>query len=329
MAVSGELLTQVIIGAVALYALVTAASRAIQRLLALAEYYNIDEVLIGMTVLAVGTGLPEVSAHLIASLGILSGTLDFQITSAVVIGGNTGSSTVQQLLLVGVLLIGYGSIPLTPAFVRKSYVPMLATFVLTFILAWDGLISRLDGAVLVVAYVGYVGMQVAGREQLPPLEERPSLNPRRDAIVAAGLLGLVLLAASVLLSVVEIIVTMLALGGSMVGVLTIGVAAALPELTAVLDAIRRRSPNVALGTLIGSNIVNPLVGIGLGGTLSTYYVPPAVIFWDLPFKFIAGTLLLCWTLYFRDGELARREGVYLLGLYFVFVTGRLFLFSGQ
>lgn len=329
MAVSGELLTQVIIGAVALYALVTAASRAIERLLALAEYYNIDEILVGLTVLAVGTSLPEISSHLIASLGILSGTLDYQITSAVVIGGNTGSSTVQQLLLVGVLLIGYGSIPLTQSFVRKSYIPMLATYVLTLILAWDGLISRLDGLLLVIAYVGYVWMQVSRREQLPALEERPSLNPRRDTIIAVGLLGLVLLAASVMLSVVETIVNMLALGGSMVGVLTLGVAAALPELTAVLDAIRRRSPNVALGTLIGSNIVNPLVGIGLGGAVSTYYVPPAVIFWDLPFKLVAGTVLLCWTLYFRDGELARREGVYILGLYFIFITGRLLLFASQ
>lgn len=82
MPVSGGLVTQVSIGAVALYTLVTAASRAIDRLLALAEYYDVDEVLVGMTVLALGTSLPELSAHLVASLGILSGVLDYQVTSA-------------------------------------------------------------------------------------------------------------------------------------------------------------------------------------------------------------------------------------------------------
>ncbi|NHN49233.1 sodium:calcium antiporter [Halostella sp. JP-L12] len=329
MQVSGELLTQISIGAVALYALVTAASRAIDRLLALAEYYDIDEVLMGMTVLAVGTGLPELSSHLIASLGILSGTLDYQVTSAVVIGGNTGSSTVQQFLLVGVLLIGYGSIQLTRTFIRESYVPMLGAFAVTILVAWDGSISRLDGVVLFVLYLGYVGIRVSRREQLPTLRERPSLNPRWDILVATGLLILVLLSASIMLSVVELIVNTLALGGSTIGVMTIGVAAALPELTAVIDSIRRRAPNLALGTLIGSNIVNPLVGIGLGGAVSTYYVPPAVILWDLPFKLIVGAGLLIWTLYWRDGELTRREGAYLLGLYVVFVTGRLLLFSGQ
>lgn len=329
MPVSAELLTQISVGAVALYALVTAASRAIGRLLALAEYYDIDEGLVGMTILAVGTSLPELSSHLIASLGILSGTLDYQVTSAVVIGGNTGSSTVQQFLLVGVLLIGYGSIQLTRTFIRESYVPMLGAFVVTILVAWDGSISRLDGVVLFVLYLGYVGMRVSRREQPPTLRERPSLNPRRDALVAAGLLLVVLLSASLMLSVVEAIVNTLALGGSMVGVVTLGVAAALPELTTVIDSIRRRAPNVALGTLVGSNIVNPLVGIGLGGALSTYYVPPAVILWDLPFKLIVGAGLLGWALYWRDGELTRREGGYLLGLYFVFVAGRLLLFSGQ
>lgn len=329
MPVSGQLLTQVSIGAVALYALVTAASRAIDRLLALAEYYDIDDVLVGMTVLAMGTSLPELSSHLIASLGILSGTLDYRVTSAVVIGGNTGSSTVQQLLLVGVLLVGYGSIQLNRTFVRESYIPMLGTFVVTTLLAWDGSISRLDGIVLFALYLGYVGMRLSRREQSQTLRERPSSNPRRDALVAAGLLALVLLSASLVLSVVEVIVEMLALGGSMVGVLTIGVAAALPELTAIIDAFRRRTPNVALGTLVGSNIVNPLVGIGLGGALSTYYVPPVVIYWDFPFKLIVGAGLLGWTLFWRDGELTRREGVYLLGSYFVFVVGRLLLFPGQ
>lgn len=329
MVVSGQLLTQVSVGAVALYALVTAASRAIDRLLALAEYYDVDEVLVGMTVLAVGTSLPELSAHLIASLGILSGALEYQVTSAVVIGGNTGSSTVQQFLLVGVLLIGYGNVHLDRTFVRESYLPMLGAFVATLLVAWDGTISRLDGVVLFGLYLAYVGLRVSRRAQLPTLRERPSTNPRRDAAVAAGLLVIVLFSASLVLSVVEVVVDMLALGGSMVGVVTVGVAAALPELTAVMDSIRRRAPNVALGTLVGSNIVNPLVGIGLGGAVSTYYVPPAVVLWDLPFKLLVGIAVLGWTLYRNDGEFTRREGASLLGAYFVFVVGRLLLFPGQ
>ncbi|RLM54118.1 sodium:calcium antiporter [Halobellus sp. Atlit-31R] len=329
MAATAELLTQVSVGAVALYALVTAASRAIDRLLALAEYYDVDELLVGLTVLALGTSLPEISSHFIASVGILSGVLDYQVTSAVVLGGNTGSSTVQQFLLVGVLLIGYGSIRLTRSFVREVYLPMLGALLATLAVAADGTISRLDGVALLVLYLTYVAVRIARRERTQSLREPPSADPRRDGLVAVGLLVVVLLSASLLLSVVEVIVATLALGGSMVGVVTLGVAAALPELTAVMDSIRRRSPNVALGTLIGSNIVNPLVGIGLGGALSTYYVPAAVVLWDLPFKIVGGGGLLAWAIVRRGGDLTRTEGGYLLGLYFAFVVGRLLLFPAQ
>jgi cation:H+ antiporter len=221
-----------------------------------------------------------------------------------------------------VLLIGYGGIDLSRRFVRESYLPMLATFAVALALAWDGTIGRLDGLLLSGLYVA---VSVARRERTRTLRAPLSVDLRRDAVVATGLLVLVLLAATVVLSVVGL----LALGGSTVGVVTIGVAAALPELTAVVDAIRRQARNVALGTLVGSSIVNPLVGLGLGGVVSTYYVPPVVVLWDLPFKLLVGAGVLGWAWYVNDGSLTRTEGISLLGLYFAFVIGRLLLFPGQ
>ena len=329
MQVTGQLLTELSVGAVALYTLVTAASRAIDRLLALAEYYDVPDVLVGMTVLALGTSLPELASHVIASLGILSGVLDFEVTSAVVLGGNTGSSTVQQFLLVGMLVIGYGTIQLRRTFVRGSYLPMLGALAVTAAVAWDGLVSRLDGLLLLGLYVVYVAYSVSRRERTQSMHERPSANPHRDGIVALVLLVLVLLSASLLLGVVELVVETLDLGGSMVGLVTLGVASALPELTTVVEAIRRRAPNVALGTLVGSNIANPLVGVGLGGLISTYHVPRAIVVWDLPFKILVGAAVLGYATLWTDRTLTRRLGGTLVGLYFVFLVGRLLLFPAQ
>jgi cation:H+ antiporter len=114
----------------------------------------------------------------------------------------------------------------------------------------------------------------------------------------------------------------------MVGVVTIGVAAALPELTTVLESVRRDAPDIALGTLVGSNVVNSLVGIGLGGVVSTYAVPRATTLWDLPFKILAAVGLLAY-LWRSKGELGRREGLVLAGLYVAFVLGRVLLFGAQ
>lgn len=329
MALTPELLAEVGVGVVALYTLVTAAGTVVDRSLALAQHYGVPDVLIGMTVLAVGTSLPELSSHVIASLGILSGTLDREIGSALVLGGNMGSSTLQQTLLFGLLVVGYGRIRFTRSFERASYVPMVLALGLTLAVAADGAVSRPDGVVLLLAYAAYLYYSYHRRERAPSLPDATSTDVRRDALVAAGGLVLILLAASLLMAVAQLVVEALALGGSMIGVVTIGMAAALPELSTVLDAIRRRAPDVALGTLVGSNVVNPLLGIGLGGAISGYAVPLPVVIWDLPFKLAVGVGLLTVVRYRTDGVVTRRTGAWLVGLYFVFISVRLLLFPAQ
>jgi cation:H+ antiporter len=98
--------------------------------------------------------------------------------------------------------------------------------------------------------------------------------------LAAFMLDLVLVSPSILLAVIQEVAAGVILGGFMIGVLTLGIASSSPEMSTVLDGSRRKTPVFAIGSLIGSNIVNPLIGFGLGGVVSTYYVPDAVIVWD-------------------------------------------------
>ncbi|MEZ3117255.1 sodium:calcium antiporter [Halobaculum sp. MBLA0147] len=194
-------------------------------------------------------------------------------------------------------------------------------------LSFDGTISRLDGVILLVGFVVYIGYSYVRRQQTTA-DGPPSTNVGRDVVATVLLLGLVLASASVLLAVVEDVVAGVVLGGSMVGVLTLGIASSFPELGTVLDGVRRRTPIVAVGTLIGSNVVNPVLGIGLGGAISTYTVPTAVIVWDLPFKIVAAVALAGYARY-RGNALDRRVGIYLVGAYFLYITGRVLLFPGQ
>lgn len=305
------LLSELAVGMIALYALVTGTGKAINALLGLARRYNVPEVFIGLTIVAIGTSLPELSAHVTASAGIVSGVLDYQTTSGVVLGGNMGSSTTQQLLLFGILLIGFGNINLSTRMVTDTFVPMIVGLVLTLALSWDGTISRLDGVVLLCGFGVYLGFSYLRRQQMPT-QGTPSTNVSRDTAIAVLMLGLVLASASVLLGVIQEVVTGVVLGGSMVGVLTLGIASSFPELSTVLDGIRRKTPIIAVGTLVGSNIVNPLIGFGLGGVISTYHVPTAVVVWDLPIKIIVALGLLVYTRY-KDGIITRHVGVTLIG----------------
>jgi cation:H+ antiporter len=316
-------------GTAALAGLVKAAAIAVDRLLALARHYGLPEVVIGLFVLSVGTSLPEIGTHLIASVGILSGSLDYRVASGTVIGANMGSSTAQQLLLFGLLFVGFGRYTLTRTVLRRSYLPMLAVFLLLFVVAFDGTISRPDGVVLLLAVGAYAYHSFTRTARAPVLPAgAESRRVGRDALVAVGALAAVLASAFVVLSAVEAVVADLGLSGSMLGVLTIGIASALPELSTVLESIRRKTPSLAVGTLVGSNVVNLLVALGLGSAISTYAVPASVLLWDLPFKLAVGVGLLAYLRVFRDDTIARRDGFTLVVLYLVYVVGRLILFPG-
>jgi cation:H+ antiporter len=325
-ALTPDLLGSLLLAAAALAVLVKAAGATVDSLVALARAYDVPDAVVASTLVALGTSLPELGSHLVASLGIVSGTLDPVVASATVMGGNMGSSTVQQTLLVGLFLVGFGRVTLSDAFRRSTYYPMLGAFALTFVVAVDGAVSRLDGLALLVAFVAYTYWTVTTHGRSERLPGTASVDPHRDVAVASVGFLLVLGSAFVVLRVVDGLVATLGLNGSMVGVVTIGLAAALPELSTVVESLRRKTPDIALGTLVGSNVVNPLVGFGLGGVVSTYAVPPSVVRWDLPFKFVVGVGLVLVAR--REGWVVRRrEGAWLVVAYFVFVSVRFLLFA--
>jgi cation:H+ antiporter len=280
-----------------------------------------------MSMVAVGTSLPEIGSHLTASVGMMTGQLEHELTSFTVIGGNMGSSTLQQLLLVGVLFIGIGAREYKSRFFIDTYLPMIGTFLLVYGFAYDGVLSRVDGAIMLLVFVGFIISSYRYREREESVPDDSLDAFWKDVLVAVVGFAVVIISAFFTLVYVEQLVAKLGLNGSLVGVISIGLAAALPEFSTVVESIRRDSPYLALGTLIGSNIVNPLVGIGGGALISTYAVPPSLLSWDLPFKFVVAVLLGGWIFYGRDRHAGLREGFALIVCYFLYLSIRIVLFG--
>ena len=100
----------------------------------------------------------------------------------------------------------------------------------------------------------------------------------------------------------------------------------MPELITAMAGIRHRENGVSLGTLVGSNITNPLVAIGGGALLSTYKVPAPLVAWDLPWETVTGVIL--WVILWRSrGKLKKGHAIYLMVLYFVYIVFRAWFFS--
>jgi len=287
-----------IIGALSVIGLVVAAELVVRTLVGLARYYDVSESTIGLTVLSLGTSLPEIAAHLVGSTQILLGVGELRLISATVLGGNIGSDVVQQTLVLGLVVLAVGGFQFSKQFLVRGYAPMIGTTLLTLVLAWDGRLTRLDGLVLLTMFVAYTTFLYATRSEVlqQQASASPSTNPRRDAAVAAVGILVVVVAAHFLFQAVDIVVRQTGLEGSLIGVTVLGIGAASPEMTTAIVGLREGAEGLSLGTLIGSNITNPLLGIGLGSALSTYVVPRPLVYWDLPMETVTAAMLLTYLL---------------------------------
>jgi cation:H+ antiporter len=335
---SENLIVNVASGLVALAVLVLSADVAVNQLVRLANYFNLSTTFMGMTVVSIATSIPEITAHLTASVGILRGSLDYQVGSAIVLGANIGSDVVQQTLIMGLVVLLAGSLYFRRYFLWKSLLPMIAAAVVCLLLGLNGSYSRLDGLILFGLFVGYTyylyrdeRKHFGGGASPPAVDDEPvdSSTPRQAliaALITLGAMALSILAAQVVLDRTQWIVQSTGIGGSLIGVVTLGVASALPELTTALSGLKNKAHGISLGTLVGSNITNPLLGIGLGSLVSTYWVPRPFLLWDLPWQ--AGAGIILWGfLWWRKGRIGRIGSVYFIALYVVYIVVRATFFA--
>jgi len=320
--------------------LVIASNIAVIKLTGLAGYFRLSTTFMGVTVVSIATSIPEIAAHYTASFGILSGTLDFEVSSAVVLGANIGSDVVQQTLIMAIVVLMAGGLRFRRYFLWKSMIPMIATTIMCILLGVDGIYSRIDGAVLFVTFIAYMYYLYFDERKHYKEEdhgfteegETPEGVPQnakeawRDAGIALIALLLTIGSAMIALQATEVVVARTGIGGSLIGVVTLGVASALPELITAISGVRHGDSGISLGTLVGSNITNPLVAIGGGAIISSYWVPSPLVLWDLPWETITGAVLWI-VLWFNKGKMGKWTAYYLIGLYFFYVILRFSFFS--
>ncbi|MBC7237188.1 MAG: sodium:calcium antiporter [Chloroflexi bacterium] len=325
----------IIVGLLAMAILVLSSDEAVKRFVGLANYFNLSATFMGVTVLSLATSIPEISSHLTASVGILRGNLDYKIGSSIVLGANIGSDVVQQTLIMAMVCFFAGGLYFRRYFLTKSMLPMIGTTLMCIVLGLDRSYSRLDGLILFGTFIGYMyylywderkyfkpEVKAEEEEDVP----QSGLEALKYAAIAVVAMALTILSAQVVLQITELVVQVTGIGGSLIGVVTLGVASALPELTTAVSGVRHKEQGISLGTLVGSNITNPLVAIGGGALVSTYWVPYPLIAWDLPWETVTGAIL--WAiLWFRRGRLTKLWSLYLAGLYFVYVILRAVYFA--
>ncbi len=309
-------------------AILLLAEAAIRATLRLARHYGLSGSFVGLTILSVGTSLFEIVTHVIGSVRILRAPERMDTLSGLLLGSNIGSDIFQQnfvLPLVGLL----GTVVVVRRMLAVEVGGLLAASALLWLACLGGMVTRLEGALLMAAYLAYLYYLAHSRRD-DGVRQRVRFRPRRVLLLAALItasFAAMALAANPVLAAAERLVAALPLSASLFGVLVLGVCAALPELMTALVSLLQGQRDISAGILIGSNITNPLFGVGLGALISGYSVPAVIVTYDLPVKIATGVLLY---LFLRHREKLGRGGAFvLLGLYFGYVALRGLLFPSD
>ncbi|MDA7954580.1 MAG: calcium/sodium antiporter [Nitrosopumilus sp.] len=225
----------------------------------IARRYRVSSLVIGMTIVAYGTSTPELAAS-IAAAGE---------HGQVILGNVLGSNIANVGMVIGVSALLVPLAARAPG-TRRWLLLMLAVSPLPLALSLDGEISSLDGLLLLAglgAFAAYA-MRSALRGRIPAEEAPPG---RRGVAASAGLvaLGAALLWAGALLAVENAVLLAAALGltEKVIGLTVIAVGTSLPELVTSVISIRRGHADIGIGNIIGSNIYNILMILGLGAAL--------------------------------------------------------------
>ncbi len=307
--------------------LMLAISEVVIRLtLRLARHYRLSGSFAGLTILSVGTSLLEIMTHIVGSVRIVQQPEQMNTLSALLLGSNIGSDVFQQnFVLPLVALLG------TVVVARRMLVLEVGALIAASGLLWfaclGGVVTRIEGALLVLAYAAYLYLLGRNRRTETPLLREPLV--RHQALVVAGLVilcfaGMALIADPVLGAATRL-VAQLPMSASLFGVVVLGVCTAMPELMTALVSIYKGQREISAGILIGSNITNPLLSAGLGAMISGYTVPNVIVAYDLPVKILTGALI--YVFLWRRQDLSRGEAFVLIALYFAYVAGRGILFT--
>ncbi len=289
----------------------------------LAATVGVSPLVIGLTVVAFGTSAPELAVSLNASL---HGQADISL------GNVVGSNICNILLILGTSAV-IAPLVVAQQLVRLDVPIMIGVSGLVMLFGWDGKIGRSDGVVLFVGGLLYtVFLLYQSRQEKDPgiQDEYAKFGERSLSIKETGL-NVVMFAggASVLVTGSQLLVNSAvtiatALGASplIIGLTVIAFGTSLPELATSVMASFRGERDIAVGNVIGSNIFNILVVLGLTSAVSPtgINISQAALTFDIPI--MMAVAVMCFPICFTNNEVSRREGTLLL-LYYTLYIGYL------
>ena len=274
---------------------------------ALARRMNVPEIIIGLTIVAAGTSAPELFVSLVSALND---------TPDMAVGNVVGSNTMNAMLIVGTAALVAPMI-ISPSTVKKDIPFSVLASVLLIMIAFDHFMSRLDGILLLLgfaAFMAYTLMQAKKGSS----EAVKELSPvwKNLLYLVLGLAGLVV-GSNLFVDSASNVALTLGISEGVVGLTVVAGGTSLPELATSVVAARKGQSAIAIGNVIGSNVFNILLILGLTATISPLEIEGITTI-DMAVMLLS--VILVWLFSRTRYTVERWEGGLLLVLYLAYLV---------
>ena len=281
----------------------------------LAIRYGIRPMIVGITVVALATSMPEFVVNFVAAL---SGEDNLAL------GNIVGSNICNIALILGISAL---VIPLSvaPSTLRKEYPIMMLVMVVFYLVSLDGVISQIDGGILIAGLISFFIYLIrdtrknsqANLPQEEATEAKPLSQTMRILYILGGMIGLSV-GARIMVDAAVNIAESLAISPIIVGLTVVAIGTSLPELAASVAFALNKQVDMSVGNVLGSNMLNVLFVVGLVSMINPLTVDTASIQVHFPVMLAFCVILLpiAWTQY----KITRLEGSILLAGFVGYVT---------
>lgn len=281
---------------------------------------GIDEFIIGVTILAVGTSLPELVASIIAV---------FENASEIVVSNVIGSNIANIFLILGFSAIVGKKLTINYELAHVDLPLLVGSGLLMAVMIWDLSYTWPEAVLSLLGLIVYLHYSLQSKKQATPVDATPTSKmaiPSRQigwktlgTLVLSG--GLIYLGAEYTIKSIIHMSTILKIGTEFIAASAIAVGTSLPELMVSVAAAKKGKSELAVGNILGSNIFNAFAVMGIPGLMGTLTIPVAMRDTGLVFMLIATFLFFFIA---HEKEVTAWEG-WLLLIFYVLFLGKLFI----
>jgi cation:H+ antiporter len=316
------MMTTILLFLAGLVTLIVGADLLVRGASRLAAAFGVSPLVIGLTIVAVGTASPEIAVSLQAAA---AGQGDLTL------GNVLGSNIFNLLVILGIASI-VTPIVIAEQLIRKDAPIMVGISLLTLMLALDGRLAWLDGAILLLGLVVYTvfALRQSRQESREVQQEYEQEFAKKETVTMTGTLlnavfilgglGLLVLGSDWLVKSATQIAMAFGVSELVIGLTIVAVGTSLPEVaTSVIAAIKKQS-DIAVGNAVGSNIYNLLGVLGIGAVVAPGGIEVAsrTLQFDFPVMLFVALVML--PIFYIDSRISRLEGGLLLFYYVTYIV---------